>query len=212
MIVSVDGQELVDCVFPTAQRSGAGLRFEFGGPWFNVVDHSRSSYRKWLPDAFFERIDPIISSRCGSKGEDADHSAPHEGGSTDALSGRLQWGRDAWETPGGGFRGHPLRSPGRGSPVSPGARFGVGASLKSTGGDELAEGPLPAGETYLFLAEGSAIRLQTSVVNEQDLAGQSPLLGACKAPLASVRQLRVGSAVALPERRPPRELDARAGP
>lgn len=199
MIVSVDGQELVDCVFPTAQRSGAGLRFEFGGPWFNAetilapatvsglqMRSSSGLIQSFQVDAGVKEKTLTIPRRM--KEDPPTHCLVASNG--DVMRGKLL------EVDPEGIR---FDLQGEAVPFPRERVLGLVHLAKDAGGDELAEGPLPPGETYLFLAEGSAIRLQTSVVNEQYIAGQSPLLGPCKVPLASIRQLRIGSAVALPD-------------
>jgi thiol-disulfide isomerase/thioredoxin len=199
MIVSVDGQELVDCVFPGAQRSGAGLRFEFGGPWFNAetilapatVSDFQLRSSNGLIDSF--RVDAGVKEKTLTiprrmKGDPPTHCLVAANG--DVMRGKLL--EVSPET---------IRFDVQGQVVPfPRERvLGLVHLSKEGKGDELAEGPLPKGESYIFLAEGSAVRLQTDEVNEQFLLGQSPVLGACKVPLPSIRQLRVGTAVALPD-------------
>ena len=199
MIVSVDGQELVDCVFPAAQRSGAGLRFEFGGPWFNAetilapatisgfqIRSSSGLISSFRVDSDLKEKTLLIPRRM--KQDPPTHCLVAANG--DVMRGKLL-GVDS-----AGIR---FDLQGEAVPFPRERVLGLVHLSKSSQGDELAEGPLPQGESYLFLAEGSAVRLQTNAVTEQFLEGQSPLLGACKIPLASVRQLRVGATVALPD-------------
>ncbi len=199
MVVSVDGQELVDCVFSNAERSGAGLRFEFGGPWFNAetilapvrVSDFQLRSSNGLIASF--RVDPQVKEKTlmiprRMKEDPPTHCLVAANG--DVMRGKLV------EVSPEGIR---FDVQGEIVPFPRERVIGLVHLTKEGQGDELAEGPLPEGESYLFLAEGSAIRLQTNEVNEQFLLGESPLLGACKVPLPSIRQLRVGSAVALPD-------------
>lgn len=199
MIVSVDGQELVDCAFPGAQRSGAGLRFEFGGPWFNAetilapatVGDFQLRSSNGLIASF--RVDSGVKEKTLTIPRRMKESPPTHclvAANGDVMRGKLV--EVAPESIQFDVEGQKLPFPRE-------RVLGLVHLGKEGKGDELAEGPLPKGESYLFLAEGSAVRLQTDEVNDQFLLGQSPALGPCKVPLSSIRQLRVGSAVALPD-------------
>jgi thiol-disulfide isomerase/thioredoxin len=199
MVVSVDGQELVDCVFPAAQRTGAGLRFEFGGPWFNAetvlaaatisdfqLRSSNGLISSFQVDADLKQKTLTIPRRL--KTDPPTHCLVAANG--DVLRGKLL------EVNPGGIR---FDLQGEVLPFPRDRVLGLVHLTTADHGEAATEGALPDGESYLFLAEGSAVRLQTKIVNAEFLEGGSPLLGACKIPLASIRQLRVGNAVALPD-------------
>jgi thiol-disulfide isomerase/thioredoxin len=196
VVVSVNGQELVDCELPSEQRSGSGLRFDFGGPWFNAettlasvtVSGFEMRSSNGLVRSF--RVDDDVKNKALTIPRRLKDHPPTDclvASNGDVLRGSVvEVDRDGVRFD---LLGELVRFP----------RQRVWGMVRLADPDAVpAASDAPTeGETCLFLGDGSVLRLASSGVGQAHLSGISPLLGGCKVPLASVRRLRVGKPVPL---------------